>query len=275
MRSSERNRYQNCMTVSNIGIGSVFSDPFGKSAQAVMKEILESEIIDDDKILKCIHRSCKNKDKILDAIKHCHIESDQRFKMNASMNHMKEIQIHINNCEIEMMKRASKMFDSFMHITQIPGINTLSAILIISEIGIDMRQFESDRQLVSRAGLAPANNESANKKKSVRISKAGQYLKPLLVQCALGAIKDKESYFGIKYAHIKKRRGHKKAIIAITRMMLVSVYHMILTGEVFNPSEYQSFKAPKSKQHMELTEESAIEFLRKSGFDVSKLTKLE
>lgn len=37
MRSSERNRYQNCMTVSNIGIGSVFSDPFGKSAQAVMK----------------------------------------------------------------------------------------------------------------------------------------------------------------------------------------------------------------------------------------------
>ena len=51
-----------------------------------------------------------------------------------------------------------------------------------------MRQFESDKQLVSWAGLAPANNESANKKKSVRIS---QYLKPLLVQCALGAIKDK------------------------------------------------------------------------------------
>ena len=147
-----------------------------------MKEILESEIIDDDKILKCIHRSCKNKDKILDAIKHCHIESDQRFKMNESMNHMKEIQIHINNCEIEMIKRASKMFDSFMHITQIPGINTLSAILIISEIGIDMRQFESDRQLVSWAGLAPANNESANKKKSDRISKAGQYLKPLLLR---------------------------------------------------------------------------------------------
>ena len=275
MRSSERNRYQNCMTVSNIGIGSVFSDPFGKSAQAVMKEVLESEIIEDDKILKCIHGSCKNKDKILDAIKHCHIESDQRFKMNESMSHLEELQIHINNCEIEMIKRASRMFDSFMHITQIPGISTLSAILIISEIGIDMRQFESDKQLVSWAGLAPANNESANKKKSVRISKAGQYLKPLLVQCALGAIKDKESYFGIKYTRIRKRRGHKKAIIAIARMMLVSIYHMILTGEVFNPSDYQSFKAPKSKLHIELTGESAIEFLRKSGFDVSKLTKLE
>lgn len=276
MRSSERNRYQNCMTVSNIGIGSVFSDPFGKSAKAIMKEVLESDVIEDKKILKCIHGSCKNKDKILDSIKHCHIETDQRFKMNESMTHMEELQVHINNCEIEMIKRASPMFDQFMHITQLPGINTLSAILIISEIGVDMKQFESDKQLACWAGLAPANNESANKKKSVRISKAGQYLKPLLVQCALGAIKDKDSYFGIKYTRIKKRRGHKKAIIAIARMMLVSIYHMILTGEVFKPSDYETFKNPHpSVKQQELTEKSAIEFLKKSGFDVSKLTKLE
>ena len=274
MRSSERNRYQNCMTVSNIGIGSVFSDPFGKSAQAIMKEVLESDIIEDEKILKCIHGSCKNKDKILDSIKHCNIETDQRFKMNESMTHMEELQVHIDNCEIEMMKRAAPMFDQFMHITQLPGISTLSAILIISEIGVDMKQFESDKQLTCWAGLAPANNESANKKKSVRISKAGQYLKPLLVQCALGAIKDKEGYFGIKYSRIKKRRGHKKAIIAIARMMLVSIYHMILTGETFNPSDYESFRNPKPPiKQQNLTEESAIEFLKKSGFDVSKLTK--
>ena len=274
MKSSEKNRIQNCMTVSNIGIGSVFSDPFGKSAQAIMKEVLESDIIEDEKILKCIHRSCKNKDKILDSIKHCNIETDQRFKMNESMTHMEELQVHIDNCEIEMMKRAAPMFDQFMHITQLPGISTLSAILIISEIGVDMKQFESDKQLTCWAGLAPANNESANKKKSVRISKAGQYLKPLLVQCALGAIKDKEGYFGIKYSRIKKRRGHKKAIIAIARMMLVSIYHMILTGETFNPSDYESFRNPKPpiKQQV-LTEESAIEFLKKSGFDVSKLAK--
>lgn len=273
MRSSERNRYQNCMTVSNIGIASVFSDPFGKSAQAIMKEVLESDIIEDEKILKCIHRSCKNKDKILDSIKNCNIETDQRFKMNESMTHMEELQIHINNCEIEMAKRAAPMFDQFMHITELSGIGTLSAILIVSEIGVDMTQFESDKQLVSWAGLAPANNESANKKKSVRISKAGQYLKPLLVQCALAAIKNKDSYFGMKYARIKKRRGHKKAIIAIARMMLVSIYHMILTGEVFNPSDYESFKNPKPSVQPKMTEESAIEFLKKSGYDVSKLTK--
>jgi len=63
--------------------------------------------------------------------------------MNESVSHLEELQIHINNFEIEMIKRASKVFDSFIHITQIPGINTVSAILVISEIGIDMTLFES------------------------------------------------------------------------------------------------------------------------------------
>ena len=126
---------------------------------------------------------------------------------------------------------------------------------------------------MSWAGLAPANNESANKKKSVRISKAGQYLKPVLVQCALAAIKNPDNYFVIKYNRIKKRRGHKKAIIAIARMILTSIYHMILTGETFNLSDYESFKNPttKPKQQPEMTVESALEFLKQSGIGVSTI----
>ena len=97
------------------------------------------------------------------------------------------------------------------------------------------------------AGFAPANNESERKKKSICISKAGQYPKPLLVQCALVSEKKKNGYFDQKYSRIKKRRGHKKVIIAIARIMLVCIYHMILTGEKFNPSDYESFKNPKLK----------------------------
>lgn len=223
-----------------------------------MKEVLQSDVIGDDKILKYVHSSCKNKDKILDSLKNCNIETDQRFKMNESITPMEKPQAHIDNCKAKMAKRAALMFEQFIHITELHDISTLSAILIILEIGIDMKQLESDKQLVSWAGLSPANNESASRKKSVRISRAGQYLKPLLVQCALGAIKNKESYFRIKYVRIKKRRGHKKAIIAIVRMMLVSIYHMILTGKVFNPSDYESFKSPKLLVKQELTEKSAI-----------------
>ena len=151
----------------------------------------------------------------------------------------------------------------------------MSAILIISEIGVDMTQFETDKQLCCCAGVTPANNESAGKKRSVRISKAGQYLKPVLVQCALAAIRKKNSYFGQKYTRIKKRRGHKKAIIAIARMMLVSIYHMILTGEKFNPSDYESFKDPKpQREKNNYTVETALAFLKSQGFDVSSIQEI-
>lgn len=269
MRSSERNRYQNAMTVSNIGIASVVSDPFGKTAQSIMDEVLSTEVIDFDKIRKLIHGSCKNKEKIIDSLKNAKIESDQHFKMNEIQLHLLELDKHIEATEVEIIKYASKYFDDFLHITEIDGIQMMSAILIVSEIGVDMTQFESAEQLCNWAGLSPANNESAKKQKSVRISKAGQYLKPLLVQCALSAIRVKNGYFSQKYARIKKRRGHKKAIIAIARMMLVCIYHMILTGETFNPSDYESFKNPKPKKEKnQYTVESALEFLKSQGIDV-------
>ena len=93
MRSSEYNRYQNCMTISNIGLGSVFTDTFGMSAQKVMNAVLESNTneYDRDKILKLVHHSCKKKDKIMDAINGSVIESDARFKMKAIQKHKKEL----------------------------------------------------------------------------------------------------------------------------------------------------------------------------------------
>ncbi|MGX8834762.1 IS110 family RNA-guided transposase [Amedibacillus sp. YH-ame6] len=220
MRSSERNRYQNCMTVSNVGLASVVSDPFGKTATAIMQEVLSSDVINDAKILKLIHGSCKNKDKILDSLLGSKIETDQRFKMTESMHHMEELSAHILSCELEMVKRVLPMMDQCTQIAKLKGFGMLSAIVVISEIGIDMHQFESDKQLACWAGLAPANNESAKKKKSVRISKAGQYLKPLLVQCALAATKDKESYFGLKYSRIKNVVVIRKQLLQLLECCL-------------------------------------------------------
>lgn len=274
MDSSESNRYQNCMTVSNLGIGSIFTDVSGKSASRVMKAIVEAEDIDklsDEDILKLLHSNCKKKDKVLDAIRGAHLESDTRFKISEISKHKEELAAHIQACLSEMFKRAQPFLNQFLHITEITGISLISAILIISEIGVDMSVWENARQLCCWAGLTPTNNESAGKKKSVRISKAGQYLKPLLVQCALAAIKDPKGYFGIKYRRIKKRRGHKKAIIAIARMMLICIYHMILTGESFKPSDYEELMNPKPKKFKELTVSNAIEFLKENGVDIEMI----
>jgi transposase len=274
MNSSESNRYQNCLTVSNLGIGSIFTDTSGKSAQRVMEAVLQADDpneLNEDEILKLVHKSCKKSDRLINAIHGCRIEPDQRFKMSEIQTHKKELDLHISHCLAEMFKRATPFFDQFLHIIEIVGISTLAAILIISEIGVDMTVWENARQLCCWAGLTPGNNESANKKKTTRITKAGQYLKPLLVQSALAAIKNKNGYFGIKYQRIKKRRGHKKAIIAIARMMLICIYHMILTGESFKPSDYDELMNPKPRKPRELTIESAVDFLKSSGANLDEI----
>ena len=154
---------------------------------------------------------------------------------------------------------------------QIPGIQRISAIWIVSEIGIDMDVFKDAKHLASWAGLCPTNNESANKKYSTKISKAGVYIKPLLVQCALSAIANKKNlYYNNKYDNIKRRRGHKKAIIAIARMMLNSIYYMFLTGESFKPYDIEDIEKPKAKKQI-LNTTNTLEYLKNLGIDISSI----
>ena len=183
MRSSERNRYQNSMSVSNIGLASAVSDPFGKTATKIMKEVLSSSTIDDDTILKLLHKGCKHKDDILASIKDTNITSDQRFKLNEASSHMNELDKHIRSCETEMVKRRMPY-----------------------------------------------------------------------------------------YERIKQRRCHKKAIIAIDRMMLVCIYHMLERNEEFNPVDYNSLHNPfpKVKQTIN-TVDSALKIFQTAGCDISVL----
>ena len=108
----------------------------------------------------------------------------------------------------------------------------------------------------------------------MRISKAGQFLKPLLVQCALSAVKSKKQpYFAAKYQKLKNRRGHKKAIIAIARMILTCIYHMVSTGEVFNPSDLKPSYLPAAKKQV-LSDENVFAYLVAQGYDLSSLKKI-
>ena len=275
-KSSEKMRYQNCMTTSNISLGSVLSDPLGTTGTGIMEHLLSSDMIDEEKIKSLIKSSAKKKtDVIIESVKDSHIRKDQRFKLSESMNHVNYLDLVILRCEAELFKRILPYYDHFEFIaSQMPGFTELSAALLLSEIGVDMTVFDSAKHLTSWAELTLGNNESAGKKKSVRITKAGQFIKPLLVQCALAAINSKkETFFAVKYQKIKARRGHKKAIIAIARMMLVCIYNLIQTGEVFHPSGYEEIKSPRPKHSINLTDEIAIAHPAAQGYDVSALIK--
>lgn len=124
-------------------------------------------------------------------------------------------------------------------------VNCNSVITILSEIGIDMTQFGSSKRPYYWSGLTPSNNESADKKKSVRITRVGVYLKPALMQVAHAAVKSNDfPYFRLKFEQISKCRGKKRAIIAIARMTLTATFAMLTTGEVFNPCDLYKVEMP-------------------------------
>ena len=102
-----------------------------------------------------------------------------------------------------------------------------------------MSVFQTSKHLCSWVGVAPQCNESGGKKKSSRVSPAGAYIKPFLVQCLNAVVKStKHPEIKNRYLSIKKRRGHKKAIIAIARMLLTAIWHVLSKNERYNHELY-------------------------------------
>ena len=273
-RSSEKNRYQNALTVCNIALDSVVSDIFGKSSSSIIDYLLEQSgtTINHEEIASKLLKSLKSKeDAVIESIEGYQMTDAQKYRMRLIRAHMDYITAEINDIDkqIESLISSDPDYDKAIRLlTTIPGVKRDSAITIISEIGIDMSQFCNSKRLCCWAGLTPSNNESAGKKKSVRITRAGVYLKPALVQCAHAAVKsDKSPYYKTKYESLVKRRGKKRAVIAIARMILIAIYRMLSTGEVWNPSDLYKIDmpAPLAEKQKAKAIKQAKKLLQKEG----------
>lgn len=247
MRSSEKNRFQNAFTVCNVALDAVVSDMFGKSATSITDYLISSDTFDPEYCSSLLQKSLKKKaDFVVESIEGYQMTQAQKERMKMVRTHLDYVTKSIDELDEKLDTLVAPYESAINLLCTIPGIKRTSAITIISEIGTDMSQFSNSKRLCCWAGLTPGNNESAGKKKSVRITRAGVYLKPALVQVAHAAVKsDKTPYYKIKYERIYKRRGKKRAIIAIARMILTAIYNMFVTGEVWNPSDLYKIDMPQ------------------------------
>ena len=273
-RSSEKNRYQNAFTVCNVALDSVVSDMFGKSASLITDYLTKTDSFDPEHCKTLLQRSLKKKaDAVIESISGYKIDPAQKQRMVMVKAHFD----YINNAIAMMDAGIDELVRPFENqislLCTIPGVDRRSAITIISEIGTDINQFSNSKRLCCWAGLTPGNNESAGKKKSVRISRAGAYLKPALVQVAHAAVKSRASpYYKNKYERISKRRGKKRAIIAIARMILTAIYFMFKSGEAWNPSDLFKVDMPQALQekHKQFAIQQAVKLLTSQGLIVSQ-----
>ena len=267
VNTSEKNRGQNCLTMCNFKLDDVFSDVFGKSATRVLDKLLEHRNSNFD-IAPLLHPSCKATVDEVKAALDGELTLAQAEKLKFIRQHMKSLDNLKTALEKLILQLAEKYQPQIDLLLTVPGIiSPLTAVRILAEIGADMSVFETSKQLCSWAGLTPQNNESANKKKTTRIARAGAYLKPLLVQIALAVCNStKHPELKNKYSAIQKRRGHKKTIIAIARKLLTAIWHMLSKNEPYNAELYN--KADKPPVNRMLTPEQAFALLRSKGFQI-------
>ena len=272
MLTSEKNRAHNCLTVSSLKLDDVFSDIFGKSARSITEYILSHPGEHFD-VTPFIDKRCKTPiDVIQDAVDGA-ISPEQAVKLRECLKHIDELTAHRNNIEKEILALVKPFSTQLDLIRTVPGLNKdpMTAIIILSEIGSDMSVFPTAKNLVSWAGCCPRNDKSAKHVKSTRIAAAGTYLKPILVQVANGLVKSrKHPEFTERYRRIKSHRGHKKAMIALCKMLLTAIWNILSTGEFYNPSGYFLQSPRPVDEKKVLTQKQALELLRLRGYLIAE-----
>ncbi len=270
MLTGEKNRVHNCLTVSNLKLDDAFSDIFGKSARSITEYILDhpGEYFD---VTPFVDRRCKTPIDVIQAAVDGAISPEQAVKLRECLKHIDELNAHRERIEKEILVLVKPFSAQLDLIRTVPGLDKdpMTAITILSEIGSDMSVFPTAKHLVSWAGCCPRNDRSAKHVKSTRISAAGSSLKPILVQVVNALIKSsKHPEFTERYRRIKSRRGHKKAVIALCKMLLTAIWNMLSTGEVYNPSGYILHAPRPANEKKVLTQKQALDLLRLRGFTI-------
>ena len=238
-RTSELNRLQKMLEGANIKLSGTVSDINGKSARSILEYLLTGESIDgakyDEMYEKNIiaHNLKATREQVIDDLNGV-MSPLQRRMMKELLAHLDELNVHIANLDEEIdsfMKPEEKQ--ASQAIQDVTGIGSTSAQAIISVIGTDMSRFPTDGHISSWAGLCPGDNESAGKKKSVRVRKGNALLRTTLITCAHAAVKNKKSYFYAQFMRISAHRGKKRAYVAVAHSMLIAIYHILKDGVVF------------------------------------------
>ena len=175
--------------------------------------------------------------------------------------------MHKAEIEREIFRLSDKYEEALTLIRTVPGFdkNPITAIQVLSEIGGDMSVFPTAKNLVSWAGCCPRNDQSNRKIKSTRISRAGSYFKPVLVQVTNALIKSrKHPEITNRYRRIKARHGHKKAIIAICRMLLTAIWHILTDLKPYTPEGFLETR-PVNESKV-LTTSQALNLLKQRGY---------
>jgi len=251
-RSKEKNRLQNILEDANIKLGSVVSDVFSKTGQGIIDLLLEG-VTDPVLLSNQAKGSLIGKKQTLVKALYGRFADRHRFMLKLIIDTMADLDKLIGRLDQQIESCLTDKQAQLALLQTIPGVSRQSAIGIISEIGIQMSQFISEKHLASWAGVCPGNNQSAGKVRSTRVTHGNANLKTTLIEASWAASHTMNTYLSFKYHKLVQRRGKKKAAMAIAHQILAASYYIL--------RDQTPYKEPELRQEI-LIERRKAEMLR-------------
>jgi transposase len=256
------NRVEKLLESTNIKLSSVVTDVMGVSARAMLQELARGST-DPQALAELAKGRLRLKLKELQAALVGVVEPHHRFILAQQLGHIDFLdeQIEVLRAEIgEQLERMSQppsadgsvkaddpnqpdsapaapppltWSEAVALLDTMPGVDERVAEVMLAEMGLDMSQFPTAKELVSWAGLAPGNHQSGGKRYASHTTKGNNPLRSIMTQAAWAASRTKETYLKARYHRLAARRGKKRAIVALAHSMLISAWYMLTRRQAY------------------------------------------
>ncbi len=225
------NRMQKLIASATIKLGQVASEALGVSGKLRLRAVAAGET-DAEKLSHLARRTLKRKPPQLQQAREGRVTQAPRWVLGQLLDHYDQREAALTRAEERITQEVESSPDPFVPeavklLDTIPGVAETVAQIIVAESGVGMGRFPTDHHLASGAGMCPGNNESAGKRKSGQTTTGSRYLRAALGQAAWAASHQKGTYLAAHYKRLVKRRGKKKALVAVGHSILISVYHVL------------------------------------------------
>jgi transposase len=251
-RAAVSNRIEKVLENANIKLGTVASHVLGQSGRAMLKAISTGEE-DVDKLAEMAKAKLRKKIPMLRAALTGALRDHHRFLLHQWLTQLENLEKQIAELDQEIERQSQPFQEVIERLTTIPGVDHITACALVAEIGTNMAQFPSAENLTSWGGLCPGNNESGGKRFSGKTRKGNPWLRRVLCQAAWAASHTRNTYLSAQYHRLAAKRNKNRAIIAVAHSILVIVYFMIKTGEVYRESRgdyFERINAEGLKRHL-------------------------
>jgi len=229
-RADECNRIQKLLEGGNIKLASVATDVLGTSGQAMLEALVEGET-DATRMAELAKGRLRKKIPQLQQALTGVLSETQRWMLGEQLHQIRQLDQAIARLDGKIEALLRPFAKAIERLSEIPGVSRRVAEVLLAEIGTDMKRFPSARHLASWAGMCPGHRESAGKRQSGRTRQGNPWLRATLVEASWAASRTKETYLSAQYRNLARRRGTKRACMAVGHSILKIAYHLLADDE--------------------------------------------